>query len=76
MKYDCQRAYLCGLTMNHIKTPQPILKCLYEPHRVSGRFVSDDYYNEIKFPVGRRKTEYGSIEERIYRQDGREWGDY
>ncbi len=20
MKYDCQRAYLCGLTMNHIKS--------------------------------------------------------
>lgn len=58
-------------------SPQPILKCLYEPYRASGRLVSNDYYyNEIKIPVGRRKTEYGGIEERIYRQDGRKWWDH
>ena len=59
------------------ESPQPILKCLYEPYRALERLVSNDYcYNEIKFPVGRRKTEYGSIEERVYRQDGRERRDY
>lgn len=43
-----------------------IQKCLYEPYRASERCVSNDYYyNEIKFPVGRRKTEYGGMEEDV-----------
>lgn len=50
--------YICGLAIKSHSSPQTIPKRLYEPHRVSGRLVSNDYYYQLN-KISSRKEENG-----------------